>query len=70
MWRTTKTQMETSARPRISQMSIVMNSPFLGDDSTHFLKVKGGVGVGPLTPTTRILGIQGVGYMLHMIHTR
>lgn len=67
MCRTTKTQMAPSARPIVSQMSIVLNSPFLRHNSPHFLKVECSCWINTLAPPARSGRVLCVGYVLRMI---
>ena len=70
MWRATKTKMDPNARVSISQISIVVNSLFLGHDSTHLLEVKGCDWIRALAPTTGCDRILCIGDSFHMIHAR
>jgi hypothetical protein len=68
-WRTTKTEMDPKARPIASQVFIVLNSLFLGHNSTHLLEVKGSGRVSALTPASGCHGILCVGDGFYVVDT-
>ena len=61
---------DPKARPIASQVFIVLKSPFLGHDSTHFFEVKGCVRIRALAPPTRLLGVLCVGDVLYVVDAR
>ena len=68
-WSTTKTLMDPNARASVSQISIVLDSLFLGHNSTHLFKVKSSRRVRALTPASGCHGVLRVGDSLHMVDT-